>query len=181
MAIKTFNVGEVLTATDTNTYLANSGLVFVKSQAVATGAGVSSVTVSNAFSADYLNYKIIYYGGYASGNGDIYLQLGTANTNYAYQFIYGSYTNGVTGSGNSSATNFPVVGGASSTIATLNCELIQPFTASFTTCTSVMTSATGAGTFTGQHRAATSFSSFTIGSGVNLIGGTIVVYGYRLP
>jgi hypothetical protein len=28
MAIKTFTTGEVLTASDTNTYLANSGLVF---------------------------------------------------------------------------------------------------------------------------------------------------------
>jgi hypothetical protein len=30
MAIKTFTTGEVLTAADTNTYLANSGLVYVK-------------------------------------------------------------------------------------------------------------------------------------------------------
>jgi hypothetical protein len=30
MAIKTFTTGEVLTASDTNTYLANAGLVFVK-------------------------------------------------------------------------------------------------------------------------------------------------------
>lgn len=53
MAIKTFTTGEVLTASDTNTYLANSGLVFVKSQTI--GSAVTSVTVSDAFSATYDN------------------------------------------------------------------------------------------------------------------------------
>jgi hypothetical protein len=40
MAIKTFTTGEVLTASDTNTYLANSGLVYVKSQTI--GSGVTA-------------------------------------------------------------------------------------------------------------------------------------------
>ena len=34
MAIKTFTTGEVLTASDTNTYLANAGLVYITSTAV---------------------------------------------------------------------------------------------------------------------------------------------------
>ena len=56
MAIKTFTTGEVLTAADTNTYLANSGLVLVKSQTI--GTGVASVTISDAFSTTYDNYRI---------------------------------------------------------------------------------------------------------------------------
>ena len=57
MAIKTFTTGELLTASDTNTYLANSGLVYVKSQTIG-GVGVTSVDITNAFSATYDNYLV---------------------------------------------------------------------------------------------------------------------------
>jgi len=57
MAIKTFTTGEVLTASDTNTYLANSGLVFV-------GAGILSLTtsatnVTGVFSSTYKQYRVL--------------------------------------------------------------------------------------------------------------------------
>ena len=58
MAIKTFTTGEVLTAADTNTYLGNAGLVYVKQQTV--GSGVTSVTVTGAFDSTYTDYKIVY-------------------------------------------------------------------------------------------------------------------------
>ena len=54
MAIKTFTTGEVLTAADTNTYLANSGLVYVAG-ATFTGAGTFDVT---GFSSSYLFYHL---------------------------------------------------------------------------------------------------------------------------
>lgn len=65
MAIKTFTTGEVLTAADTNTYLANSGLVYVTST---TFTGSSAVSIDNCFSSTYDNYKIIInnYGSIAS-------------------------------------------------------------------------------------------------------------------
>jgi hypothetical protein len=72
MAIKTFTTGEVLTASDTNTYLANSGLVFVKSQAITSG---STVVVTDAFSSTYDNYRIVIDNGVATGNGAVGLQL----------------------------------------------------------------------------------------------------------
>ena len=57
MAIKTFTTGEVLTAADTNTYLANSGLVYV-------GAGTLSLTtsatnVTGVFSSTYKQYQVL--------------------------------------------------------------------------------------------------------------------------
>jgi hypothetical protein len=57
MAIKTFTTGEVLTASDTNTYLANAGLVYV-------GAGTLSLTtsatnVTGVFSSTYKNYRVL--------------------------------------------------------------------------------------------------------------------------
>jgi len=80
MAIKTFTTGEVLTASDTNTYLANSGLVYIKQQTV--GNAVASVTVSDAFSSTYDNYKITYTGGASSGGGALKLTLGATVTGY---------------------------------------------------------------------------------------------------
>lgn len=57
MAVKTFTAGEVLTTSDTNTYLANSGLVYV-------GAGTLSLTtsasnVTGVFSSTYKQYRVI--------------------------------------------------------------------------------------------------------------------------
>ena len=58
MAIKTFTAGSVLTASDTNTYLANSGLVYVGGGSVTSGP---SVSINNCFTATYDNYRILLY------------------------------------------------------------------------------------------------------------------------
>ena len=58
MAIKTFTTGEILTASDTNTYLANSGLVFIKETTVS--GTPSAIDVDNVFSSTYLNYRVIF-------------------------------------------------------------------------------------------------------------------------
>ena len=80
MAIKTFTSGEILTAANTNEFLANSGLVFVKSQTI--GATVPSVDVTDCFSATYDAYRVVVSGGAAS-----------AATNLRYQHI-GAPVNG---------------------------------------------------------------------------------------
>jgi hypothetical protein len=72
MAIKTFTTGELLTASDTNTYLANSGLVYVAS---ATFASTNDLIISNCFSSDYTNYKIIF-------------QVDTSSTSTAISFQF---------------------------------------------------------------------------------------------
>jgi hypothetical protein len=56
MAIKTFTTGEVLTAADTNTYLANSGLVYVAGTTFAT---TSTPFINGCFSSTYENYRIV--------------------------------------------------------------------------------------------------------------------------
>jgi len=55
MAVKTFTT-EVLTSADTNTYLANSGLVYISQT---TFAASSNAVVSNVFSSTYTNYRIV--------------------------------------------------------------------------------------------------------------------------
>ena len=76
MAVKTFTT-EVLTSADTNTYLANSGLVYITSTTI--GTGVSSVTLSSVFSATYDNYRVIY-------------QIGDANTINALNITFNNST-----------------------------------------------------------------------------------------
>jgi hypothetical protein len=56
MAIKTFTAGETLTATDTNTYLTNGGLVYIAE--ASTNNTVPSVNFVNCFSSTYDNYRI---------------------------------------------------------------------------------------------------------------------------
>lgn len=55
MAIKTFTTGELLTASDTNTYLANSGLVYITAGSATSGATLS---VNNCFTSTYDNYRV---------------------------------------------------------------------------------------------------------------------------
>ena len=57
MAIKTFTAGEVLTASDTNTYLANSGLVYVAGATI-TGLGTSGANLTGLFNSTYKNYRV---------------------------------------------------------------------------------------------------------------------------
>ena len=65
MAIKTFTTGEVLTASDTNTYLANSGLVYI------TEAAFSTTALDGIFTSTYDNYKIVLNNASTSGVGGL--------------------------------------------------------------------------------------------------------------
>ena len=181
MAIKTFTTGEVLTAADTNTYLANSGLVFVKSQTV--GTTVSSVSVTSCFSADYDNYKITYSGGAGSGLISLCISLGASVTGYSSIVNYALYsaTGTPVSTGDNNAAKWGFVGYASTNYSSMTFDLINPFLAKFTTYGAAAWAAvTVAGTSSGIHAVASSFSGFTLtpDSGT-LTGGTITVYGYR--
>jgi hypothetical protein len=181
MAIKTFTTGEVLTAADTNTYLANSGLVFVKQQTV--GSGVSSVTVSDAFNSTYENYEIIYTGGTQSTTQSLNLRLGTSNTNYFNVLIYAAWSGGAVSTvGNQNANDWVFMGYGNTTNAWLKVSLFQPFLAKNTFLSSphAQFSANVGGYNAGFLNDTTSHTEFTITpAGGTLTGGTISVYGYR--
>jgi hypothetical protein len=76
MAIKTFTTGEVLTAADTNTYLANSGLVYI------TGGALSSTAVNFAgcFTSEYRDYRIVVDSVAFNASGAFYYQFLTGTT-----------------------------------------------------------------------------------------------------
>jgi hypothetical protein len=180
MAVKTFTT-EVLTSADTNTYLANSGLVYVKSQTV--GSAVSSVTVSSAFSATYDNYLIVMMGGTCSSDTAVNLRLGSSTTGYYGFLTYGvSSADTIFGAGRSNFNNFSWVGGGvSGQMCHVRVEVLAPFLSSYTKLLNAnYQNAANYGTMQGEHRVATSYDAFTLLPDVGtLTGGTITVYGYR--
>ena len=159
------------------------GLTFIKKQTI--GSGVSSVTVTNAFSAAYDNYRIIISGGGSSANDYGYMQLGSSQSTYAYAtntLVYSSAAFG--GFGNSpSATSWKYVwSNADSTGYTSVIELQNPFLEQYTRITADYATDLYRFWLGGVHKTAASYTDFTLGpnSGSGTIsGGIIYVYGYN--
>lgn len=181
MAIKTFTTGEVLTASDTNTYLANSGLVYVTSATV--GTTVATVTVSSAFNSTYDAYQIIWSGGIMSNDTNLYVSLGSTTTGYYGTYVYGSYASAaVTGAPDNNFTRFSFCGGGDPfNGASANFILNNPFLTkqTYIAATGIVYSTIN-GTYNGRLANSTSYTAFTMGSALGtMTGGTITVYGYR--
>lgn len=186
MAVKTFTQGEKLTYSDTNTYLANGGLVYIKSQTI--GSGVASVTVNDAFSATYDNYKITVHGGSANTPTDLRLTFGASTTGYYSGLIFVAYSQASVGNasgvGAANAAFFPYGGNGTSVGLFMNLDVMAPFLAQATGIAGgdIVPAVLGSTAFTsGYHNVSTSYTSFTIATsgGATLTGGTITVYGYR--
>lgn len=178
MSYPSFSAGEVLNASDMNAV----GLWLVKSQTI--GTGVSSVTVTGAFSANYDNYKIIVSGGTQSASNAMYIRLGGSTTGYYGNLIFSTVGSGVVSlatDNNSAQANW--IGGGSSTSPThASVELYGPFLAKWTKIRNGQyQNANAYGTQNGEHQVNTSYTDFTVGfdSGTTMTGGTIRVYGFR--
>ena len=184
MAISsTFVTGQVFTAADAN-LMANSGLVFVKSQTI--GSAVATVTVTDAFSATYDAYKIVVTDGSGSTLQRLRVSLGATTTGYYWGLIAGRYdSGGAVSVGGTNAALWDYVGVGSSTGLSANIDLINPFLSKRTYVISAFTdpgtgAGTSAGSTNGQLDNSTSYTSFILSpSAGTLTGGTITVYGYR--
>jgi hypothetical protein len=175
MTYPTFTNGQVLPASDLNAI----GLWLVKSQAV--GSGVSSVTLTGAFSTDYTSYKIVYSGGTASTNTQIGLKLGATATGYYGGLIYNNVASPTpAGIADNNATSFSYSCGGNAIYALANLDIHNPFLATYTMVNSINMSAINFGTYSGYLANTTSYTDFTLtpASGT-LTGGTVCVYGYR--
>jgi hypothetical protein len=183
MAIKTFTTGEVLTAADTNTYLANSGLVFVSSTTI--GSAVATVTVTNAFSATYDSYRVM-VNTTCSASSSMSATLGNGGsfsaTGYNNALIYlVAGTGGVQEASTLNGSQFSWLGGGTANQAfTGQFDINNPFQAKYTKVNlGVYTDNNAYGTMNGEHKVATSYADIRVGSGGTFTGGTITVYGYR--
>ena len=159
-------------------------LVLVKSQTI--GSGVSSVAVTNAFSANYDNYKILISGGAASTGLWLGLQLGATTTGYYWGTTAASYTNNTysPNNGNNTASFANITYQLSTSGLTFNCDVFGPYTATNTGVgyAQVMYATGQAGGYgSGFLNNTTSYTDFTIiPSTGTLTGGEIRVYGYAL-
>ena len=162
--------------------VANQGLVLVKS--VAVGSGVSSVTVTNAFSATFDNYEIIMSGGTQTSTTDVKLKLGSSATGYYGFLAYGSVTSStVNGATRNNATQFNWVGGPSGVGEATHAsfQLFAPYLSMYTKIRNAgYQNGNNYGTMQGEHQVASSYTSFELFVDAGLLsGGTIRVYGYN--
>lgn len=181
MAIKTFTTGEVLTASDTNTFLANAGLVYVAKKSFTSGTW----DCTSIFNNTYDDYLLV--GSCSSApagaqivetrlmNGSTPTSGGTSYFFYELGHTWGGAADATAGNGAAywfgfRSTNY--------WIGTMNIQ--APAVAS--KYTSFQTSAVDDAqsvTSRGVHKVAAAYDGiqFKIGSGS--MTGDITVYGYR--
>jgi len=161
------------------TAVGNSGLVFVKSQTI--GSAVSSVTVSDAFSATYDNYKITVNGGTCSSSDQNFgLKIGAAVTGYYYAVTGATYLGVSSILALSNGNDFNRAGSIHTDGLYMNVDLQNPFLTkrTFATGSTIFNASSRFGA--GYLDTTTSYTDFTLTPGAGtLTGGTITVYGYR--
>ena len=190
--------GQVIYETDTKQTLVWQGSTWVKLtdadappalelvKAQTVGTAVSSVTVSDAFSADYDSYEIIYSGGQGSTAMQLNFALDGLTTSYYGGFMHVSAApGGVTVSGVNNASSWTGIGmmRGSSAGGYLHVKLENPFEADQRTrifCPYFRSDDQSFGTFSGINENAASRTGFVITTSTGTItGGVIRVYGYR--
>jgi len=156
------------------------GLELVKSQ-VLTG---TSNLITNAFSATYDNYKIMFDGNSTMGAVcNINMQMGTTNTGYFSTRIKNAPNSGTpAGNGLDNISEWGYAGQGSPSYANLNMDLFAPFLNRYTRYSGSYMIEIGSGSefgVTQGHLAnSTSYTSFTLAAS-QTFNATVYVYGYR--
>ena len=184
MAVKTFTTGEVLTAADTNTYLANSGLVYVST----TDFNATSVNIESCFTSAARNYRAMIQ--YKSNGGPIstyirFLVGSTVQTDNIYSLYWGAATGGAwAGSDRSDQYGFFPAGYATYPTS-FNVDFFSPQATDYTayqingvsglSATSAALAVVG-----GRNSVTTAINGFqiTTASGTALTG-KVILYAYR--
>ena len=186
MAIKTFTTGEVLTAADTNTYLANSGLVYITS---ASFSGSSTVNINNVFTSTYDSYQIFVRAyGSASSYATWRLRVGGVDAStssyfrYGYQTTYntslGAYNGGPETSWLPILNYTTAIGESCATNILINYPAVSTYR---TTMSTTVNDSGGMGIYniSGGHAVLTAYDGFSIIPASGNITGAYTIYGYR--
>jgi len=159
--------------------LNQSGLTLISSTTI--GSAVSTVTVSNCFSATYANYLIIASAITFSINADEIRATINGTTGSTYQ-NWGVFTTGglaVTGNGGANQAS-AVVGISSTGLTSLTIEMQNPFATAATQYQSRYGGQYYGGFQNGADTNAASSTNFTLkGATSTMTGGSIRVYGYQ--
>ena len=190
MAIKTFTTGEVLTAADTNTYLANAGLDYITQASWVTG---NAVVVNNCFTSKYSSYRLVVRNAkHATTAVSILFRLrvggvdkGTNGYYYSHRYIPMTVTGGQDDGSANAAYIVPGLVATTANAGVATIDIHDPQKTAITSLTyqgawSGTTSASGnynGGGFLNDTVAYDGFS-LTANTG-NLTALTVYVYGYR--
>jgi hypothetical protein len=153
--------------------------------AVTVGTGVSSVTISGAFSATYDNYKILYSGGVASATIDLLFTLSGITTNYWTSLTYAAFNGtGIAVANSQNAATFSWTGAGTTSNTLAEIEIQNPFLAKTkmmnATYNTMNVPSGNIGRTHGFINNTTSATGFTLACNTGTItGGTIRIYGYN--
>jgi hypothetical protein len=175
---QTNNSLEAYNGTD---WINKSGLQMVKKQTI--GSGVSSVTVTGAFSATYDDYLIKIVGGVSSATCSIAMSLSGITTGYYTSLMFSTFGAAAPGAAsNANQSNWAWAGGADTTGIYSNVIMRNPFVAIPKIGTNdylqpSTTGQTGITRFFNPSTASATGFTYTPSTGT-LTGGTIYVYGF---
>lgn len=184
MAIKTFTTGEVLTAADTNTYLANAGLDYITGTTFTTS---SDFNITSCFNATWDSYRIVFSNLIASTNNTqvrFRMLSGTTplttNTYYTQRTFAQVATVSAGGTG-STAVSQGIFGFANDlNRGGLSADIFNPFlsvgTGTFAQCLYQYAYQEISSSVVNN---TTSYDGIKIMTSAGTISGTVRVYGYR--
>jgi hypothetical protein len=192
MSYPVFAAGDVLGAADMNavglwrvtgcTVTSAGGTAATASNGVITiGTNNTSVTVNNAFSADYQNYRIVIENTTTNGTASHQMQLNGQTTLYYNAGNYFAWAGAFTNFNPAAAAVWTLSANVATNFYThAVIELMNPQKATVTS--GYVVSQSGNGGYNAQLLNSNTISStgFTISKvGDTMTGGTIRVYGYR--
>jgi hypothetical protein len=152
------------------------GMVLIKTQAVS-----GTTTVTDAFSSEFANYRIVISGVRDTVNGSVpRLQLGSSSSGYYNGMFLQPYSGGTASLQVNNGNNWYImVGNTGNNNMSVCIDLYQPNLATRTTFSATGTYNGGAFFAGGMNTATTQFTSFVLASDAGtLSGGTVRVYGY---
>ena len=185
MAVKTFTTGETLTTSDTNTYLANAGLVYISEHTLSI-----NTQINNCFTSTYRNYRIIVnVDAHSGGAINTLARLSTggtpvgSGTNYYYSGAEQAYSSaGFVTYGNNGTLTYWLTGRLNgNTPAQFIMDINNPQSSTLSTFyKSQYTDQAYSGTVGGMYLANTSFDGIQILlAGGTSMSGKVYIYGYR--
>lgn len=187
MSIKTFTAGSVLTASDTNTYLANSGLVYISTTTIPASPAQSSINVTSCFSSTYDNYLIVASGITTTGVGSTLnykLLSGSTPTTAGFYgntfYIQSGVAGALTNAPFSNTANGEMCSATAASVTYAVMQLQAPYVAQYTRSQHMSADSLYLRWNSMVHTSATSYDGIQIlPSAGTFNSGTITVYGYR--
>ncbi len=189
MAVKTFTSGEVLTASDTNTYLNNGGLVYISE---ANPSAAASASINSCFTATHNAYRIVWIPTAYSSTGQAQTLLrmrasGTDNSSsnyYRARWYYGAGGTSGTNGGAATETAFELAD-SNTPMHPLSLDVFSPYqtVATAIACKAVSWQGLSNSLFgietVGRMSVTTSYDGFTLYPSAGTFTGKLIVYGYR--